>query len=573
MKKYSLSILFIAILFFVLFASTKSHAQLGWKWGIGATQPDSTCYDEESSTIDTKGNLLMAAIYAGGDSITIANTTTVHFPDYNSYLMVTKTDSAGHLLWFFKAKKILNVIGIVTDDTGNVYVAGNYDTSLYIGSLHLIAPVGGSGYLLKLSPSGSPIWARNISLVSTMNIDNANNIYLAGPIYGALTLDGITIGTAGGNYSVFLEKFTPAGTLIWLKGILGGSCVNYLNDATVSENGTIYVNGYFSPTSSDTSYWHMAIGSYTLTVPNTAGTSSNCFYITKLDSSGHVEWAHYQNDSSYILDMTTDKEDNLFTTGYFRNTVTVGHDTLASHGMLDMFVSRFDSSGRILWTNSAGGEHDDYGFEISIDRCGTLWAGGAIGYYMLTWPDSNYIMDFGGGHLLNALPHSNDAIWFARYDTSGNYLASVALQSGGDDWFCLLPDKRGNLYVGGDFYRTTLNLAGSILVSPDTNSEYLFIGKYKYDQSECYQVTDTIAYIKQAVVPAELIIYPNPTQQQITVVNNEEIAQLIITNLLGQEMINLTPNTTTVNVDLTNLPSGVYLLKVNGHDVRKVLKE
>ena len=71
-----------------------------------------------------------------------------------------------------------------------------------------------------------------------------------------------------------------------------------------------------------------------------------------------------------------------------------------------------------------------------------------------------------------------------------------------------------------------------------------------------------------------LNIYPNPTSTNITI-ENPCIGQLSILNLSGQELINCRVKGKIVQVDLTNLPSGVYILRFQTDktvEIRKVIK-
>jgi hypothetical protein len=65
---------------------------------------------------------------------------------------------------------------------------------------------------------------------------------------------------------------------------------------------------------------------------------------------------------------------------------------------------------------------------------------------------------------------------------------------------------------------------------------------------------------------SSVIIYPNPTEHQVTVKGNEdELSTVKIYNLIGQDVTYLigteTINRGLVKIDLTNLSKGVYTIK------------
>lgn len=67
-------------------------------------------------------------------------------------------------------------------------------------------------------------------------------------------------------------------------------------------------------------------------------------------------------------------------------------------------------------------------------------------------------------------------------------------------------------------------------------------------------------------------IFPNPADNNLTITSSTIIATLSITNLLGQQVNSYEYNADKVNVDISELPSGIYLIRINGTEVRKFVK-
>lgn len=57
--------------------------------------------------------------------------------------------------------------------------------------------------------------------------------------------------------------------------------------------------------------------------------------------------------------------------------------------------------------------------------------------------------------------------------------------------------------------------------------------------------------------------YPNPVANTLTLKAGNEIQNVAIYNMLGQEVININPNTTTPSINISNLQTGTYLMKVS----------
>lgn len=72
------------------------------------------------------------------------------------------------------------------------------------------------------------------------------------------------------------------------------------------------------------------------------------------------------------------------------------------------------------------------------------------------------------------------------------------------------------------------------------------------------------------------IVYPNPTQDLITVATDVMIEKVALFNLLGQEVLQqYSINAKETSFNLSSLPTGKYLLKVtseNGIETKGILK-
>ena len=66
---------------------------------------------------------------------------------------------------------------------------------------------------------------------------------------------------------------------------------------------------------------------------------------------------------------------------------------------------------------------------------------------------------------------------------------------------------------------------------------------------------------------------PNPAHKELTISGNDKITLVAITNLLGQTVYSQQYNTQQVQIDVADLPKGIYFIKVNGFEVRKFVKQ
>jgi hypothetical protein len=65
-------------------------------------------------------------------------------------------------------------------------------------------------------------------------------------------------------------------------------------------------------------------------------------------------------------------------------------------------------------------------------------------------------------------------------------------------------------------------------------------------------------------------IYPNPNNGSFVVTTTENTNTITVTDILGNELLSVTPNGTTTNINLNAQPSGVYFIRVMANGVQTV---
>ena len=108
-------------------------------------------------------------------------------------------------------------------------------------------------------------------------------------------------------------------------------------------------------------------------------------------------------------------------------------------------------------------------------------------------------------------------------------------------------------------------------------------------QSHCYKVVCVSQYmespsnevrinwswdIEENAGNESIAIYPSPTTGQLFIEAND-LRQVVIYNLMGQEMMRQSTNNDSLNMDLSSLPQGTYLLKAittNSSETQKIIK-
>ena len=265
-------------------------------------------------------------------------------------------------------------VGTISPDAnlhveGNVYMSSNLE-------------VGGATISRTVSydvPSVS--WATSIGGTNSdygygIATDSNGNVYVIGFYDNTVTFaPGTTLNSTGGD-DAFVAKYDTSGTVQWAKSIGGTSSDNGRGIATDS-NGNVYVTGKYSTTATF--------------APGTTLTSvgSSDAFVAKYNTSGTVQWAMSIGGTSpdYGYGIATDSGGNVYVTGYYRGSVTIGSTTLNSvGGSNDTFVVKY-SPPIALHINKSVDVTGDINFTGNLTQNGSAYGGGGSGSSL--WTESS----------------------------------------------------------------------------------------------------------------------------------------------------------------------------------------
>ncbi|XWK90520.1 MAG: SBBP repeat-containing protein [Phormidium sp.] len=155
------------------------------------------------------------------------------------------------------------------------------------------------------------------------------------------------------------------------------------------------------------------------------------------------------------IDIATDSSGNLYTIGYFSGSVTFGNTTLTSQGNSDVYITKQDSSGNVIWAKSVPGTVSGSAKAIVTDSSGNIYTTGIF----------SGSATFGSVTLTSQ--QGNNDIFVAKLDSSGNFTwaKNYGSLSSADQGYDITTDSSGNLYVagllGGSAYVTGGTLSGN----------------------------------------------------------------------------------------------------------------
>ena len=434
-----------------------------------------------SIAVDANGNIYTTGTFRGVDTDFDPSTggTLPLTSNGGTDVFVSKLNSSGDIVWAksFGGSADEQSYSIAVDGSGNVYTTGhfqgtNVDFDPGDGTTNLTSAGVSDVFVSKLNSSGNLVWAKRFGGIfsdegRSIAVDGSGNVYTTGFFEDInVDFDPSTGGTlplsSNGNKDVFVSKLNSSGNLVWAKSF-GNRADDFGLSIAVDGSGNVYTTGFFAEENVDFD-------------PSTGGTlplssnGANDVFVSKLNSSGNIVWAKSfgKSDDDEGRSIAVDGSGNVYTIGYFAGTnvdfdpSTGGILPLTSAGLGDVFVSKLNSEGNLVWAKSFGGSADDDGRSIAVDGSGNVYTTGSF----------NEIADFDpstGGILPLTSAGWND-IFVSKLNSDGNLV--WAKRIGGHLYefgYSIVGDSSGNVYITGSF-RSTIDFDPSDVVTTNLAS-------------------------------------------------------------------------------------------------------
>ena len=599
-----------------------SSGNLIWAKNIGGTGGD----QGNSITIDTAGNIFITGQFQHtvdfDPGVGISNLASTGSTD----IFVLKLDSSGNFIWAkgFGGTGTDVGLSIATDLIGNIYTtgyfAGSADFKPGPGSTFLTSNGGYDVFVQKLNPNGNFIWAKGMGGSTfdygrSISVDSSGNVYLMGDFRGTADFfsgSGAVYLTSRGSSDVFVQKFNTSGIFVWVKQ-MGGVGTDVGQAITTDSFGNIYSTGYFEGTAN----FDPGAGTANLT-----SNGSSDVFVHKLNPLGDFIWAKSMGGTGTegSNDIAIDHSMNIYLIGWFEGSADfdpgVGTTSLISNGSEDIFLQKLDSLGNFLWATHMGGPDSDVGYGLTVDDLNSIYT---IGNFKST-------VDFDPGAGVSNLTSNGNIDCFAQkldqcitstkvdslstcgpytwidgntYSSSNNTATYTLTNSAGCDSVVTL-----NLTINNVDATTYIN--GITIWANNTNALYQWIdcdnfyapipgevyrsftpisnGNYAVELIEynCIKFSDCVPITTIGISERNTIqnfrIYPNPSFDYLTITGSLGTYSINVIDLTGRVIITTDMTTDSLQLDVSSLTQGVYLLRVidkeNGFtEILKFLKE
>jgi hypothetical protein len=269
-----------------------------------------------------------------------------------------------------------------------------------------------------------------------VSTDNDGNVYLAGKYEEEAVFSGTTL-PCQGNHDIFVARYTPAGTLTWIK-TAGGSLGDYAHSLACNKTGNVYIAGEIEGAGIPVTFQG------TSTTLITKG--DNDIFVASYDLNGNLMWAKSEGTfrSEKALGVSYDDAGNVIICGYFTDTTNFAGTVVPGNGGHDMFIAKYDKDGHFMWERHAGGPERDEALAIKCDPAGNIYVCGMHSDGAVFGGTTLTTVNTPTGHYLNA--------FIAKYAPDGTM---IWVKSSGGDYddvaWSITMDNAGKIFVAGEF--------------------------------------------------------------------------------------------------------------------------
>lgn len=507
--------------------------------------------------LDANGNVYNAGGYYSSADFDASSQDSILTSTGGTDMYFMKLDQDGNLIW-------VKTIGttsyneeasyIKPDSDGNVYIAGRF-----IGTLDFDPGTGtenrtsNSGtydcFLAKYDSDGEFLWVHTFGGISYdylngLTVDDNDNVYITGQYRGTVDFDpsGTSpITQTADNGDIFIQKLDSDGNSIWVKvfegtGYEGGVGIE------IDENYNVFTTGIFTDTID--------------LDPGTAVDQYICHdygmdvYVLKLDANGDYQWGRVYGATYdlYSYGLAKDADNNIYTYGYFEDTITVVEGTesyeFISNGYYDGYWFKFSENGEFLNGYSFGSADDDEVTALIVDGAGVV---SYAGYAYDTLDIDPTAGEYGYQPLVDEVG------FIVKMDEEEVYSIDIFDGQGAPYFNALAVDDEYHLYATGGFYET-------VDFDPSTAvNDLTYVGSYDgviLKLGAPYHVG-----VQDFEEPLTLKTYPNPTQNTLYIESDGDFTQYQIFDLQGRLV--KSGALTQMNIEVNDLQNGAYILQLN----------
>ncbi|WP_437940317.1 hypothetical protein [Sorangium sp. So ce341] len=273
-------------------------------------------------------------------------------------------------------------------------------------------------------------------------VDAGGGLVVVGNYAGSIGIDPNDVFRSVGGDDFFVATFGRSGGRAWSRGF-GGLGDDRAAAVAVDSFGDVLIVGTFQDTLQ-----------FPFVAPLTSAGGTDVF-VVKLDGSGLPVWAKQLGGAGdqRAASVAVDANLGVIVAGDFDGTLDVEGAALTSAGGADVFVTKLDGAGNVLWTQRFGEAEDQRAGGVAVDAAGNVLLTGEL----------QGSADFGGGLRTSA---GGRDVFVARLSAGGDHLWSQRFGGTGEERGKAIGafGPAGTIVVTGDF-EEAIDLGGGPLSS------------------------------------------------------------------------------------------------------------
>lgn len=430
-------------------------------------------------------------------------------------------------------------------------------------------------WVLKVSSNGTIQWQNCLGGDGEESARSIQQTSDGGYIVAghAQSNNGDVSGHHGGYYDAWIVKLNSTGTLEWQK-CLGGSADDIAYSIKQTTEGGYIMAGYTKSTDGNVTGNH----------------GWTDVWVVKLSSSGNLEWqkCYGGSEADQGWSVCLSPEGGYAVMGYTasNDSMVVGH-----HGNFDAWVLKINNLGELEWQKCIGGNQMDFPFtiipaaeggymvcgetgsndgDVSGNHGGTdAWLVKISGAGQIEWQKC-----YGGSNV--------DNLWDVKQGADGTYtMAGYSYSTNGDvsgnhgssDFWIVNVSQSGQLNwqkcLGG---LQNENARGVIVPAPGSAIVFGYTISTSGDISGNHGQSDFWLVKLNGLTPVEeklfseeaFSVYPNPASDILHIsFQGDAVYSLAVCNAEGRKLLEKSGLSGRSTVELKDLESGLYWLRVN----------
>jgi hypothetical protein len=342
-----------------------------------------------------------------------------------------------------------NVLGMVTDTVGNVYILASAQGMIDVDSHTANPDSNGTATLSSWDCNGNFRWMKTfygtsnaaIGVRNGLAADSLDGIYVTGILQQQTTTDTSYLDNdtsiSGAAAGLFILKYNTSGVMQWLRmpyympNPTSAGLYKFNNfGLSVTPQGDLYSFAYLPPGAYANGGFLLTNNAYCVMHYNTNGVFQNNTILNM--------WTGNGTNSSAILLKRNNVNGNYCVYGSYNSiamdTLVLGNTTVVNNGGIAvgvMYCGIFSSSGSLLWAQQGSDDKSGGIVDVAFDKDANT--------YFLGYAESNNVFmgDTTAMDTLNvavpfitAVSNTRNKLWYSAAKNTGGEVTSIACSNG-----------------------------------------------------------------------------------------------------------------------------------------------